>query len=452
MCSVPVNALLGADEVRYIVHDSGAAAVFVGPETAGVGVAAAGGAGIPTIGWRCDEHPELIRWDRWVADAPDEEPPTDRPAAELLFYTSGTTGYPKGTLSRQPLALRDVAECVAWWQGRLAGPLGRGCTPCLVIGPMHHHGPITSSIEGVFGGGTHILDRFDPEAVLAAVERLRAGSLVAVPTHFVRLLALPDEVRARYDVSSLHFVGQTGASCPVAVKRAMIDWWGPVICEAYGGTESGVVTHRLARSGWSTPAASGAGVDAFEPVVVDDDGRPAGARTRSAASTSATTPAGGSPTTATPEKTAEAYLEPGVFTLGDIGYVDDDGYVYITDRAADMIVSGGVNIYPAEIERVLVEHPGVADVRRHRIPDDDLGETPLALVEPSDHAAPPSIDDLADHCRRRLAGYKCPSAFEIVPSVQRTAMGKLEKRRLRAPYWPDGPHDRGLSRVSGPAG
>ena len=134
VCSVPVNALLGADEVRYIVHDSGAGAVFVGPETAGVGVAMAGAAGIPTIGWRCDEHPELIRWDRWVADAPDQEPPTDHPATELLFYTSGTTGYPKGTLSRPPLALRDVAECVAWWQGRLAGPLGAGSTPCLVIG------------------------------------------------------------------------------------------------------------------------------------------------------------------------------------------------------------------------------------------------------------------------------------------------------------------------------
>ena len=316
---------------------------------------------------------------------------------------------------------------------------------------MHHHGPITSTIEGVFGGGTHILDRFDPEAVLAAVERLRAGSLVAVPTHFVRLLALPDEVRARYDVSSLHFVGQTGASCPVAVKRAMIDWWGPVICEAYGGTESGVVTFIDSLDWLEHPGSVGRCVDDFTPVVVDDDDRPLGPDQVGRLYFRDHTGRGITYRSA-PEKTAEAHLEPGLFTLGDIGYVDDDGYVYITDRAVDMIVSGGVNIYPAEIEQVLVEHAGVVDCAVIGVPHDDLGETPLALVEPFDHASPPSIDDLADHCRRRLAGYKCQRAFEIVPSVQRTAMGKLREAPAAGAVLAGGPHDRWLTESAGRRG
>ena len=282
-----------------------------------------------------------------------------------------------------------------------------------------------------------ILGKFDAERVLTLIERWKVTTTVMVPTHFVRLLALPEQTRAGYDVSSLVQVAHTGSACPADVKRAMIDWFGPVLVESYGGTECGTVTRITSQEWLRHPRSVGRVVPPFQVVVVDETG--------------ADVPPGevGILGFAAPpdrqvvfhgdaEKTAKAYVRPGVFTLGDVGRVDEEGFVFITDRISDMVVSGGVNLFPAESENVLVEHPQVAEVAVIGIPHADLGEQLLALVVPYDPQDPPSAADLEAWCRERIAAYKCPRRFEFVDALERNAMNKLDKRALRAPYWADG--------------
>ena len=432
--SIPINFHLTADEVAYILKDAGAGILFVGPETTQVGLEAAARAGVrAVIGWRADA-PGLTRWDAFVASGANEEPPTDQPPRPYLHYTSGTTGRPKGAVT--PPTMFPAADTVAAFFRALRDQVALTAPgPGLAVGPLYHTGPLGSTRQ--LGGGKPLvtLRRFDPEAVLGAIERYRITSVLMVPTHFQRLLALPADVRAKYDVSSLVNVPHTGAACPQDVKRAMIDWFGPVLLEAYGGTESGT-TNMITSAEWlQKPGSVGKTLPPFELVVIGDDGKEL--------------PAGGvgqlyfRDTTGRgilyhndPEKTAAAHLRPGVFTLGEIGYVDDDGYVFITDRVSDMIVSGGVNIYPAEAEQVLIAHPDVADIAVIGVPGTVMGEDVKALILPADPAHPPDAQALDAFCREHLAGYKCPRSYDIVETLGRNAMGKINKRLLRAPFWP----------------
>ncbi len=432
--SIPINFHLTADEVAYILKDAGAGILFVGPETTQVGLEAAARAGVRTvIGWRADA-PGLTRWDAFVASGADEEPPTDQPPRPYLHYTSGTTGRPKGAVT--PPTMFPAADTVAAFFRALRDQVALTAPgPGLAVGPLYHTGPLGSTRQ--LGGGKPLvtLRRFDPEAVLGAIERYRITSVLMVPTHFQRLLALPADVRAKYDVSSLVNVPHTGAACPQDVKRAMIDWFGPVLLEAYGGTESGT-TNMITSAEWlQKPGSVGKTLPPFELVVIGDDGKEL--------------PAGGvgqlyfRDTTGRgilyhndPEKTAAAHLRPGVFTLGEIGYVDDDGYVFITDRVSDMIVSGGVNIYPAEAELVLVRHLGVADVAVIGVPHETMGEEVKALIMARDIAHPPTPEELDAFARGQLAGFKCPRSYDFVADLGRNAMGKINKRNLRRPYWP----------------
>jgi long-chain acyl-CoA synthetase len=329
-----------------------------------------------------------------------------------------------------------VATYVASLDALADGAFGPTRRTTMVVAPLHHIGglgnPLTALLVGV---GVVILPRFDAEEVLATIERNEIGSTVMVPTHFVRLLALPADTRESYDVSSLDRVGHTGASCPVAVKQAMIDWWGPVLVEAYGATEAGAVCVIESEEWLAHQGSIGRCVDGFRAVVVDDDGVELGVGEVGRLYFEDDEGVGIEYRNA-PDKTAAAHLRPGVFTLGDVGYVDRDGYVFVTDRTVDMVISGGVNIYPAEAEHVLLSHPEVADVAVIGVPHAELGETPLALVEPLNAVCPPNDHALIAWCRDRLAHYKCPTAIEIVPSIARSPMGKLDKRSLRAPYWP----------------
>jgi acyl-CoA synthetase (AMP-forming)/AMP-acid ligase II len=304
----------------------------------------------------------------------------------------------------------------------------------LVAGPMYHTGPLSGFRVLAAGAPVVVLRRFDAEAVLAAVDRWRAASSVMVPTHFVRLLALPEEVKARYDVSSLRLVAHTGSACPADVKRAMIDWWGPVFSEAYGATEVGTVASISSEEWLQHPGSVGRAVPPFEALVVDDEGVPVPAGTEGRLYFRDTT-GRGVVYHANPEGSAAAHLEPGVFTLGEIGFVDADGYVHITDRFSDMVVSGGVNLYPAEAEQVLVQHPGVADVAVIGVPHPEMGEQLKALVVPTDPADPPTEEEVLAFCRAHLSSLKCPRSVDVVDSLGRTSMGKLNKRTLRAPYW-----------------
>jgi len=431
-CSpVPASFHLTAPELAYILADARAGAVFVGPENAEVGAEAARIAGVPlVVGWRC--HSDAVTpWPEWLAAASDDDPPSDVPALPFLSYTSGTTGTPKGVnaLAGSPVPGTTVDTYVrsmralplAQWPGHL------------VVGPLHHTGPLAGVRLVACGMPVTVLERFDAETVLSTVDRYRIATSLMVPTHFHRLLSLPDDVRRRYDVGSLELVTHTGAACPRDVKQAMIDWFGPVLFDSYGGSESGPLCGISSADWVRRPGSVGQVRPPFvRAVAVDADGNelPAGTEGRLAFEERD----GRSVAYLNAEqKTSEAVIRPGLFTLGDIGYVDDDGFVFITDRETDMIISGGVNIYPAEIENVLVSHPDVADAAVIGVPDADMGESVLALVVPRDRM--PAVDDLVAHCRDSLAGYKVPRTVEFRDDLGRSTMGKLTKRVLRAPYW-----------------
>ena len=335
--SVPVSYHLTVDELTYILTSSGATTLFVGPETAEAGLAAAATAGVATvIGWRCGSQPGLTAWEDWLADASAGEPPTDMLPRPHLHYTSGTTGRPKaaetppGYFPPAP----DMAAFVAILRQR-ATP-----SPGLVVGPLYHTGPLTMVRSLAGGSALVVMPSFDPERALALIEAERIAGSVMVPTHFQRLLALPAEVRARYDVSSMKRLAHTGAACPRDVKQAMIAWFGPVLVEAYGGTEAGT-THAITSEEWlRKPGSVGRAAAPLETVVIGPDGTTLGAN--EIGQLYVRDPSGrGIVYHGDPEKTAAAHIAPGVFTLGEMGYVDDEGYVFITDRMSDMIVSGG---------------------------------------------------------------------------------------------------------------
>jgi len=372
----------------------------------------------------------VLAWARWLASAPPVPPDAgQRPPRPLLVYTSGTTGRARGAEVRWTVTLpHTAAEYVAAITAESGFPPG----PHLVVGPMQHNAPLTSVRHLLAGQPVIILGRFDAETILRLIEEYGVTSSVMVPTHFQRLLALPDEVRDRYDVTSLRMVSQTGSACPADTKLAMINWFGPILVESYGGSESGTLC-RIDSAEWLAHRGSvGRPRAPYEVVVTGEDGHELVAGQVGVLGFRG--PEGRGPRYhADPEKTKKAYLAPGVFTLGDVGYVDEDGYVYITDRIADMVVSGGVNLYPAESEKVLITHPGVAEVAVIGVPHPDLGESLLALVVPV--GDPPDPARLEAWCRDRLAPYKVPRAYEFRTELIYNAMGKPDKKAMRAPYW-----------------
>lgn len=432
--SVPANFYLTTEELAYILKDSGTRLLFVGPETAAIGVEAARMVGIDrVIGWRCDGTEGVTAWNEWLSAASEAEPPTHAPPLPHMHYTSGTTGRPKGTETPPNMFPRE--KDVAGLFRALATQVAAGAQgPGLLVGPAYHTGPLGSIRQLAGGKPLVVMPKFDAEQILVLIERHGVVSSTMVPTHFQRLLALPDEVRGKYDVSSLRLVSHTGAACPVGTKRAMIEWWGPVLLEAYGATEAGS-TNMISSEEWlRKPGSVGKAIPPFEMVVVGENGERLGPdeigqlyfRDLNGR---------GIVYHNDPAKTAAAHIEPGVFTLGEIGYVDDEGYVFITDRSSDMIVSGGVNIYPAEIEQALIAHPEVEDVAVVGVPSADMGEEVKALVvrRPGTSLTP---EDLAAYAREKLAGYKRPRSIDFVDTVGRNAMGKVNKRELRKPFWP----------------
>jgi long-chain acyl-CoA synthetase len=418
---IPVSFHLGVEELEFILRDGGAVAVWTGPENVDVALAAAAAGGLDVTVWRSDRA-GATRWEDLLAANSAEPMSLDLPAAPNLLYTSGTTGFPKGVL-RPP----NPPDTVGGYLGQLATQHLHGYGTHLVSGPLYHNGPQRAVELFVLGHPVVLVGRFDAGRVLAAIEDWRVESTIMVPTHFVRLLALADDIRSGYDVSSLRRVAHTGSSCAVDVKRAMIEWWGPVLYEAYGATEVGTTASITSEEWLAHPGSVGRAIDPFAAVVVDDEGRvvPAGTigrlyfRDRTGR---------GVEYHQNPAASDASHLEPGVFTLGEIGYVDDDGYIYICDRFADMVVSGGVNIYPAECERVLLEHPAVADAALVGVHDDVMGERLIGLVVLRGAA---TATELTDYCRSRLASYKVPREVEFVDSLPRNAMGKLNKRVLR---------------------
>lgn len=431
--TVPCNFHLTAPELAYILADSGSSVLFVGPETVERGLEAAAAAGIDlVVGWRVPGSDGVLDWEEWLRQAPAADPPTDLVPRPHLLYTSGTTGRPKGT-DLPPTMFAGgatIAEHLELLKNNRFAAFGTH----MVVGPMYHTGPLSGARLLAAGKPSIILGRFDPEATLAAIEEHRVETSVMVPTHFVRLLALPEQVRKRFDVSSLRLITHTGAKCPVEVKRAMIEWWGPVFVEAYGASEVGTTNSITSQEWLAHPGSVGRTLPPFEAMVLDDTDQPVEPGVEGRLFFRDTT-GRGIVYHNDPEKTAAAHIAPGVFSLGEIAYMDGDGYVYITDRFSDMVVSGGVNIYPVESENVIIQHPEVADVACIGVPNAEMGEELKALVVPRDPASPPSEAELLDFCRARLTHYKCPRTVDIVDTVGRTTMSKVNKRALRARYW-----------------
>ncbi|WP_137724474.1 AMP-binding protein [Prescottella subtropica] len=433
-CSpVPASFHLTAPELAYLLEDSRARVLLVGPENAAVGAEAARLAGVSlVVGWRGGRD-DVTGWDAWLAGASADDPPGGAAAQPFLSYTSGTTGTPKGVhaLAGSPVPGTSVEQYVRSMQEL---PLAHGGGH-LVVGPLHHTGPLAGVRLIACGRPVTVLEKFDAETVLATIERHRISTTLMVPTHFRRLLALPEAARSRYDVGSLEWVTHTGAACPPDVKRAMIDWFGPILYDSYGGSESGPLCGITSAEWLDRPGSVGRVRPPYvRAVAVDASGTelPPGAEGRLAFEERdgrCVAYLGAA------QKTSDALIRPGLFTLGDVGYVDDDGFVFITDRETDLIISGGVNIYPAEIEHVLAAHPHVVDVAVIGVPDTDMGESVHALVVPADPGALPDAGELIAHCRTVLAGYKVPRTVEFRESLGRSTMGKISKRLLRGPYW-----------------
>lgn len=434
--TVPVNFHLTAEEVAYILVDSESRVLFVGPETFERGLVAADlaraeGTDLEVIGWNVDS-PGVTRWNDWLASGDPSDPPLDVVPRANLLYTSGTTGRPKGT-ELPPTMFAGGDTMAEHLEGMKANRFAAFGTH-LVVGPMYHTGPLNGMRLLVRGVPMVILAKFDAEATLAAIQDFRTESSVMVPTHFVRLLALPDEVKEKYDVSSMKLAAHTGASCPVDVKRAMIEWWGPIFIDAYGATEVGTTCQITSQEWLDHPGSVGRPIPPFSVKVLDDDGEEVapGIEGRlffvDATGRGVIYPND-------PEKTAAANIAPGVFTLGEIGFVDAEGYVYITDRFSDMVVSGGVNIYPAEAEQVLVQHPAVLDAACIGVPHPEMGEELKALVILREGSSLADPSEIITFCRERLSHYKCPRTIEVVSDLGRNTMGKINKRKLRAPYW-----------------
>mgnify|MGYP000011044470 FL=1 len=373
----------------------------------------------------------LVMWDEWIASHAALSDFPVRPASPVMVYTSGTTGRARGTATRWVLApCATSGEYLDKLRERAQFPAG----PHIVVGPLQHNGPLAAVRHFLLGETVVVLGKFEGEEVLRLIQEYGVTSSVMVPTHFQRLLAVDPDVRAKYDHGSLSFVAHTGSACPADVKRAMIDWWGPVFTESYGGSESGTLC-RINSTDWlAHPGSVGRTVDPYVIHVFDEQGNDLQANETGLLAFEA--PEGyGITYHQDPEKTAKAYVKPGIFTLGDMGHVDENGFIFITDRVSDMVVSGGVNLYPSESENVLREYPSVADIAVIGIPHADLGEQLLALVVAADPLNPPTASELENFCRDRLASYKIPRKFELVAELPRNEMQKIDKKSLRKPYW-----------------
>lgn len=416
---------LTADEVAYIVADSGARLVVASDKT----LPQLAGVTLPC--WTVDEAtpqaPSLHAALAALHGAPVDF--ADRPIGRDLLYSSGTTGRPKGVLKPLwPAALRGQCDPEALASARLMG-LGED-TVYLSPAPLYHAAPLRYSLRVLeMGGQVVVMERFDAERALALIARHRVTHSQWVPTMFSRLLALPAEVRARHDLSSLRMAIHAAAPCPVDVKRAMLDWWGDILLEYYAGSE-GCGTTMIDSAEWRRRPGSVGRATTGRLHIVDDQGRelPAGEIGQ------VFFEGGGSFSYLNdPEKTRQAVNDRGWVSYGDIGHVDAEGYLFLSDRRADLILSGGVNLYPQEIENALARHGAVLEVAVVGVPHGDLGEVPLAAVvlRPGSDATQETARAIAASAAEVLARLKLPQRMVFVDELPRLATGKLLRRALK---------------------
>ncbi|HEX7036768.1 MAG TPA: AMP-binding protein [Pseudomonadales bacterium] len=434
-----INRYLTDEEAGYILDDCEAQVLITSKYLGEVAGA------LPRFAPRCHTWlmvdgtaPGFVSYEDAIAAEP-AEPLEDEPAGQFMLYSSGTTGRPKGIV--RPLPGHKIHED--------AGPVGAlqralwgfdENSVYLSPAPLYHSAPIGFTTATTALGGTVVMmPRFDEIGALQAIERYRVTHSQWVPTMFTRMLKLPEAERRRFDLSSHRVAIHAAAPCPVAVKQQMMDWWGPIIYEYYGGTELNGLTHCNPEEWLAHPGTVG------RPVIgtlhiCDENGKelPPGEP--------------GLVYFELPEmpfryhkddaktKSAQHPEHPNWSALGDVGYVDEEGYLYLTDRATFMIISGGVNIYPQEVEDHLIMHPKVADVAVIGVPDPEMGEAVKAVVQPADGVEPgPELEaELLAYAREHLAHYKCPKSVDFRDELPRLPTGKLYKRLLKDEYWGKG--------------
>lgn len=442
---VPVNWHWVADELAYVFEDADTVAVFVDErfdeqsaaalrDPRAVGVRIVVGIGT-TDSSEVTGDSRYIAYESLIQDSSTEEP-ADQVLGGPMFYTSGTTGRPKGVrgmLSGNTALTPDIMKLIGASFSQFLPIPGR----TLLCGPVYHSAQWAFSFLPMIGGSSVVMQhKYDSAGVIDLIDRHQCTNVHLVPTQMKRLLDLSDDAKKAFSGESLKVVWHGAAPCPPSVKRGLIEWWGNKITEYYGSTEGSVIT-KISSEEWLAKGGSvGKPLEQMEILVVDDEGN--------------RVPQGGEGTLYfrnkmgtdfsyhnDEEKTKNAHLEPGVFTTGDVGYIDADGYLWLSDRKIDMIISGGVNIYPAEIEGVIAAHPAVHDVAVIGIPDEEFGESVKALVQVAEGVI--ESDELASelvaHCRSLLAGYKAPRSIEFIDTIPRTGTGKIQKQPLRAPYW-----------------
>jgi long-chain acyl-CoA synthetase len=440
----PVSSRLQADELTYIVDDCGAK-VFIASEAV-ADIAVNLSAVTPHVRLRLmlDSVAEGFTSYEEVTAAAAATPLPDEAEGADMLYSSGTTGRPKGVQLALPLTPMGTPDSLYQLVSLLFPP--DGDSVYLSPAPLYHAAPLRYCLTMQrFGATVVVMEKFDPERALAAIETYRVTHSQWVPTMFIRMLKLPAGIRAKWDLSSLRYAVHAAAPCPIPVKEQMIGWWGPVLHEYYSGTEGLCFTY-VDSADWLMHKGTVGRALVGKPHVCDDEGEelPPGTIGTLYFSDGPTFEYHGDPA-----KTA-ASRDPqgrGWATLGDVGYLDEDGFLYLTDRVSNMIISGGVNIYPQEAENVLAVHPKVADVAVIGVPDPDMGEQVKAVVQPVSmaDAGPEFAAELIAYCRDRLAHYKCPRSVDFRADLPRHPTGKLFKRVLRDEYArvqeaPDDPH------------
>jgi long-chain acyl-CoA synthetase len=432
-----VNSFLTAGELAYIVNNSESRVLIVSEETRATALAAIGQCPKVEAVLVVDgpgEGDRILNLDEATAGFP-ATPIADETIGTAMSYSSGTTGRPKGILRPLPdqppsqqLPLFDFLQRL--WRYR------EGLV-YLSPAPLYHAAPQASVNLAIRNGGTAIImERFDPEHYLQLVEKYKPTHSQLVPTMFSRMLKLPEGARSRYDLSSLEVIIHAAAPCPIQVKEQMIAWWGPIIHEYYGATE-GLGFAACDSEQWLAHRGTVGKVLLGELHVLDDNMQPCPKETPGTLWFKTATPFEYFNEAA---KTKEALSQDGsMSTVGDVGYVDDDGFLYLTDRATFMIVSGGVNIYPQECENLLITHPKVADAAVFGVPNEDLGEEVKAVVQvlPGIKANSDLVNELINFCRAHLSHQKCPRSIDFEAELPRLPTGKLYKRLLRDRYWGD---------------
>ena len=433
----PVNFHLTGPEVAYILANSEAEVFIASDHFAEAATQAVQDSGFsPERAYAVGKIPGFQDYERLLAGA-SEALPAERSAGMLMLYTSGTTGRPKGV--RRPLVGGDP-EAMASMFGLLGAvfQIEAGEGVHLVTGPLYHTAPGGISFATINMGQTQVLmDKWDALETLRLIERYQVTSSHMVATMFHRLLKLPEDQKTKYNLASLQTVVHGAAPTPPETKRQMIEWWGPVFLEYYGGTEGGGAT--INSADWlEHPGSVGKPFPFVEVKILDEAGQelPTGDVGEIWCTMPDVGPLGSFEYYKDPEKTAKSQRN-GMMTLGDMGYFDDQGWLFISDRKSDMVISGGVNIYPAEIEAVLLQHPAVRDAAVFGVPDPEWGESVKAVLELNPGYVPSEAlsQDIHDFAQRSLARYKLPRSIDYTEELPRSLTGKLYKRRLRDQYW-----------------